>query len=50
MNDYLMSNEIISRILCDVITTMKLKFLIIYGVDYVHIEFVITKTCSFPYL
>ena len=43
MNDNLMSNKISSIILCDGITTMKLKLLIIYDVDYVHIEFVLMK-------
>ena len=41
MNDDLISNKISSRILCDGITTMKLKYLMINRVDYVHIEFVL---------
>ena len=47
VNDYLMSNEISSRILCDIKTIIKLKFVMIYSVDYVHIEFLFTKKMFF---
>ena len=36
--------------LCDSITAMKLKYLTINGVDYVHIEFVLTKKIFFSLL